>query len=210
MRTSSCSARAGTFASRLPCKRRLERRLLDAQSVGVGRDHPQLLPGRRHQNAGQHRPRLVARGRTGDAGDRLHEGFGGKRHARLGRGRGKRREVLGAQVRRWNVAGAADQLDVLLGGPQLHRERLGRERASHVEQQPRRQHGRARAARPRPRAARAGRSPCRSRAARAVSRPRRRSSRRKEPARRCASRPPAWRSAAAPSSSAAERESFIE
>ena len=54
-------------------QRRLERGLLDAQAVGVRRDHPQVRARRRHEDAGEDRPRLVARGRARDLGDGLHE-----------------------------------------------------------------------------------------------------------------------------------------
>ncbi len=42
-------------------QRGLERRLLDAQAVGVGGDHAQLTIGGRHEDAGEHRSCLVTR-----------------------------------------------------------------------------------------------------------------------------------------------------
>ena len=60
IRASSCSARAGTFASSVPSSGASQRRLLDAQAVGVGGDHAQLLPGGGDQDAGQHGARLIA------------------------------------------------------------------------------------------------------------------------------------------------------
>ena len=69
-------------------------------------------------------------------------------------------------VRMWKRRRAGDDLDVLLGGPQLERDVAAGQRRDDVEQQPGGQHDRALAARPRPRAGRAGRSPCRWRAAR--------------------------------------------
>ena len=80
MRASSFSARAGTFASRLPLQRALELGLLDAQAIGVRCDHPELLPGGRHEDPGEHRPRLVPGRRPRHAVDRLHERLGGQGH----------------------------------------------------------------------------------------------------------------------------------
>ena len=122
-------------------QRRLERRLLDAQPVGVGRDHPQLAVGGRDEDPGQHRPRLVARGRAGDLQrGRRRTRRPGSATAELGVGLGERREVLGAQRADVERGVARDELDVLLGGPQLERDGLGRQRAHDVEQQPRREH----------------------------------------------------------------------
>ena len=65
-RASSWSARAGTLTSKDDDSACVERRLLDAQAVGVGGDHPQLLAGRRREDPGQHRTGLVARRRSRD------------------------------------------------------------------------------------------------------------------------------------------------
>ena len=40
----------------------------------------------------------------------------------------------------WKVAEPRDDLDVLLGGPQLERDVVARQRADDVDEQPRRQH----------------------------------------------------------------------
>ena len=111
---------------------------------------------------GEDRPRLVARGRARDAADgRRTNASAGSVTRVSGSGSGSVGKSSVRSVRRWKVAGAADQLDVLLGAAQLHRQLLGGQRAGDIEQQPRRQHGGAGARRPRRRAERAGRSPCR-------------------------------------------------
>ena len=57
-----------------------------------------------------------------------------------GEGSGQRGEVLRAQRPQVKRRRPADQLDVLLGGAQLHRQLLGGQRARHVEQQAGGQH----------------------------------------------------------------------
>ncbi len=113
----------------------VEHRLLHRQAVGVGRDHPQLLPRRRDEDAGEDRPRLVARGRPGDLADRLDERL--RRHGDDGvaAGVGERREVLAAQRPDVEGGGARHDLDVLLRGAQLDRHGVGRQRPRHVEGQ---------------------------------------------------------------------------
>ena len=68
-RPSSVSARAGTIASS-SVRRALERRLLDGQPVRVRRRHHELARLEADEDPGQHRARLVARGRARDLGDR--------------------------------------------------------------------------------------------------------------------------------------------
>ena len=127
----------------------LDRRLLDAQPVGVRGHHPQLRARGRHQDPGEDRSGLVTRGRTGDTADGRHEGLRRERHAGVRLRLGQRREVLGPQRPQVEGGRAADELDVALRGAQLHRQLLRRQRADHVEQQACGQDGRARVARPR-------------------------------------------------------------
>ena len=119
-------------------QRRVQLRLLDREPVGVGRHHPQLVAAGGDEDAGQHRARLVARGRAGDlvhgADERL------TRHLddvavdfREGR------EVLEPQRADVEGRGPAEDLDVLLDGPQLERDVLAGQRADDVHGQPRRQ-----------------------------------------------------------------------
>ena len=103
-RPSSCSVRAGTFASSSPSSGCVERGLLDGQPVGVGRDHPQLLAGGRDEHAGEVRPRLVARGRARDAVDRLDERRDGHAHASSRPASGSFGKSSSGSVRRWNFA----------------------------------------------------------------------------------------------------------
>ena len=105
MRASSCSARAGTLTSKLGGQRRLERGLLDAQPVGVGRDHPQLALRGRDEDAGEHRPRLVPRGRAGDlqrGRRRTRRPAARPRTSASGSGNGGKSSVR--SVRMWKVA----------------------------------------------------------------------------------------------------------
>ena len=102
-------------------ERALERRLLHRQAVRVGRDHPQLLAGGGDEDAGEDRPRLVARGRAGDLADRGDERLGRHGDDGVAAGVGERREVLAAQRADVERRRAGDDLDVLLGGAQLER-----------------------------------------------------------------------------------------
>ena len=114
----------------------LERRLLDRQAVGVGRDHPQLraadaetrMPvriGRVSSRDAERATRAIVStnacaGQRDDGVPAGGSGNGGKSSAR--------------SVRMWNVAAPAVDLDVLLGRPQLERPRrraaCGRRRAA--------------------------------------------------------------------------------
>ena len=123
-------------------QRRLELGLLDAQAVGVGRDHPQLVAGGRDEDAGQHRARLVARGRAGDLG-RPCRRTPRPAPRRIAVGLREGREVLEPQRADVEGRGAAEDLDVLLDGPQLERDLVAGQRADDVHDQPRRQDDRA-------------------------------------------------------------------
>jgi hypothetical protein len=89
------------------------------------------------------RPRLVARGRARDAVDRLDER--GRRHVDdvLAAGLGQRRKVLGAQRPDVERRRAGDDLDVLLGRPQLEARVGARQRARDFEHEAGRQDDRA-------------------------------------------------------------------
>ena len=78
IRPSSVSARAGTIASSSGAVA-FERRLLDGQPVGVGRGHHQLARLEAHEDAGQHRARLVPRCGAADPRDRLEQRLRGRR-----------------------------------------------------------------------------------------------------------------------------------
>ena len=147
-------------------QRGLEARLLDAQAIGVGGDHPQLVAGRRHEDAGEDRARLVARGRAGDAWRSSRRtpapgmvtiwsppgsGSGGKSSAR--------------SVRMWNFAVPATTSTSCSAGRSSSETSPAGQLARDVEQQAGGEDDGARRARRRPRAARAGRPPCRWRAA---------------------------------------------
>ena len=147
-------------------QRRLERGLLDAQPVGVGRDHPQLLAGGRHQDAGEDGAGLVARGRARDARrSSARTPRAGSAIARLRRGLGQRREVLGAQ-RAQMERGAAPR-----SARRPARRRAARASTDRPAASARHRAAGGRAARrcrgsaPPRRGERAGRSPCRWRAA---------------------------------------------
>ena len=122
-------------------ERRLERGLLHRQAVRVGGDHPQLLAGGGDEDAGEDRAGLVAGGRAGDLADRGDERLGRHRHDGVAAGVGERREVLGAERADVERRRAGDDLDVLLGGAELERHLVGRERADDVEGQSRGDHG---------------------------------------------------------------------
>ena len=64
----------------------------------------------------------------------------GHLHAPVAVGLRERREVLEAQRADVERRGAGDDLDVLLGGTQLERHGVARQRADDVDEQPRRQH----------------------------------------------------------------------
>ena len=163
-RTSSCSARAGTLASKAP---------LSSDSSGVsltltaGRSPSPPCAARAprpNQDAGEDRTRLVARGRARHAGDGLDERGGRELDDGVPARLGQRREVLAAQGPDVEGGGAGLDLDVLVGRPQLERDLRGGERTDDVQRQPRRHDRRSRAARRSPRAGPAGPSPCRWRA----------------------------------------------
>ena len=206
---SSCSARAGTLASKVPVERRVEPRLLDRQPVGVGRDHAQLLADGRDEDAGQHRPRLVARGRAGDLEHRLDE----RRRPGPRRGRrppppGTAGSPPGAACGCGTSRVAAHELDVLLGRPQLERHLVARQRPHDVDEQPRRQHDGAVAHDlALERDAQADLHVGGAQLDRAVASPG--AGRRRAPGRRCGSRPPGSRSAAARTGRRARVEIFI-
>jgi hypothetical protein len=128
--------------------RRLEPRLLHAQAVGVRGHHAQLGAARRHEDAVRIGPGLVAGGGAGDLADRLHEGLRRQDHDLVAAGLGQRREVLRAQRADVEAGGPADDLDVLLGGAQLERERARRQLAGHVEHEAARAGPRSPRARP--------------------------------------------------------------
>src|SRR4029077_6782132 len=72
----------------------LERGLLDRQAIGVGRDHAQLLPGGRHEDAGEHWSGLIARGRSSHLGHGLHERCRRQSYARIWSWGGECRKVF--------------------------------------------------------------------------------------------------------------------
>ena len=94
----------------------------------------------RHEDAGEDRARLVARGRAGDHADRLDERLRGNLHDLVAAGLGEVGEVLGPQRAQVEARGTRDHLDVLLGRPQLERHVAAGQLADDVEQQPGRQH----------------------------------------------------------------------
>ena len=91
---------------------------LHREAVGVGGDHRHLVPLDRDQDAGQNRPRLVARGGAGDPVDRVPQRRGGQLD-RLALGLGEAREVVGRQGAQVEARGAGGDLDVALGLAQL-------------------------------------------------------------------------------------------
>src|SRR4051794_32283167 len=124
-------------------QRLLERGLLDAQAVGIGGDHSELLLRGRHEYAREVRTRLVARGGTGDAADRLHERLGGDAHDACVAGFGQLRELVGGQRAQVEARRPADHLDVALLRAVLERQVVLWERAHDVEQQSPRQNDHA-------------------------------------------------------------------
>jgi hypothetical protein len=113
----------------------LERRLLDAEPVGVGGDHPNLALGGRDQDPGEDGTRLVARGRPGHLLRGGDEGGGRNVHRAVGFGLGEGRKVVAAQNADVKAGVARHDLDVLLGGAQLERHGGGRQGADDVEHQ---------------------------------------------------------------------------
>ena len=126
-------------------ERLLERRLLDAQAVGVRRDHAQVAALGRDEDPGEDRARLVARGGPRDLGDGLDERLGRDADDRVALGVGQRREVLGPQGAQVEPRGARDDLHVLLGGAELERDVAAGKLADDVQEQARGQDGLARA-----------------------------------------------------------------
>ncbi len=211
MRASSASARAGTFASRLPCSGVLERRLLDAQA-GRNRSRPSAAPG---PTADIRMPVSTGRVSSREAERATREtvctnASAGSETRVSADGSGRRGEVFGAQRAQMKRRRSGDQLDVLLRRCAARASaRAVRERTRDVQQQARRQDGCARAAAPRRRGPRARRSRCRSRAAPGRDRPRLRSSRRTAPALRCASRRRASPSGAVQAAHLSRRELHV-
>ena len=123
-RSSSGSARAGTLASKPGVDRRLQRRHLHRQPVGVGRDHPQLgaadADRARRSGSGASRP---ARPSAATRAIVSTNAFAGSPTRFVRRRLGEGREVLGAQRPDVERRSAGRDLDVLLGGPQLERRR---------------------------------------------------------------------------------------
>ena len=98
--------------------RRLELGPLDREPVGVGGDHRQLVSLGGDQDAGQDRPRLVARRGPGDAVDRLLERVGRQLDG-IALGLGEAGEVVGGERAQVELGGAGGDLDVALGLAQL-------------------------------------------------------------------------------------------
>ena len=127
-------------------QRGLERRLLDAQAVGVGGDHPQL-----RSEAETRMPVSTGRVSSREAepatfwrGRDERRRRGARRRSASGSGNGGKSSPR--SVRMWKRGVAGDELDVLLGGAELERHLRGRQRADDVEQQASREHDGALAA----------------------------------------------------------------
>ena len=88
---------------------------------------------------GQHRPRVVARGRARHPRDGVDEGLRGERDRAVAAWRRQVREVLVAQRAQPERRRVGDDLDVLLGRAQRERHLGARQRADDVEQQAGRQ-----------------------------------------------------------------------
>ena len=117
--------------------------LLHAQPVAVGGGHGHPAVAELDQDAGQHGPRLVARGRPRDVVDRRNEGLAFERE----RGAGGLRqvgEVLGALGMQGVLARAAGDAHRAGAGRLLDRHLGLRQRADDLEQEPSGEHRRSR------------------------------------------------------------------
>ena len=114
--------------------RRLELGVLDAEPVGVGGDHGQRVALGLHQDAGEDRAHLVARGGAGDELDRLAPAAPPAAHG-LALELGEAREILGRQGAEVEARAAGGDLDVALLGAQLERHLARRQAADDVGEQ---------------------------------------------------------------------------